>query len=66
MSLIFGNLTQDFVTFATVILKADAGDPVAKAGLPAAGAHFRHTASLDAGYLACIGKTTAKRFSTVI
>lgn len=59
MSLLFGNLTQDFVAFATVVYAANTmNDPTAKAGLPAAAAHFRTTAGLDAGYLACIGKTT--------
>ena len=58
MSLLFGNLTQDFVTYATVVLGAKAGNPLAQAALPAASAAFRHSASLDAGYLACIGKYT--------
>ena len=63
MSLLFGNLTQDFVTYATIVLKAKAGDPVARAGLPAASAAFRHSSALDAGYLSCIGKTTRQNKS---
>jgi ATP-binding cassette, subfamily B (MDR/TAP), member 1 len=57
MSLLFGNLTQDFVTYSTIVNLANAGDPNAKAQQPAAAAHFRSTAGKDAGYLAAIGKT---------
>ncbi|KIM85661.1 hypothetical protein PILCRDRAFT_776681 [Piloderma croceum F 1598] len=55
MTLIFGKLTQDFVNFAAVLKEARAGNPQAQAGLSAAAAHFRHTASLDASYLVYIG-----------
>lgn len=60
MSLLFGNLTQDFVTFATIINKASSGDPSAQSQVPAAAASFRSAAGKDAGYLACIGKSERK------
>jgi len=59
MTLLFGKLTQEFVNFAAVLKEARAGNPQAQAGLSAAAAHFRHTASLDASYLVYIGKIYA-------
>ena len=57
MSLLFGRLTQNFVEFGTVLnnatLPGEAGDQ-ARANLPAAGAAFRHQASLNASYLVYI------------
>ncbi|RDB18091.1 Leptomycin B resistance protein pmd1 [Hypsizygus marmoreus] len=55
MSLLFGNLTQDFVSFTITLRKAQAGDPDAIADVPVAAAHFRETAALDASYLVYIG-----------
>ncbi|KAG6907876.1 hypothetical protein DXG01_007040 [Tephrocybe rancida] len=55
MSLLFGNLTQEFVNFGTVINYANTGNATAIAQVPAAAAHFRHTAALDASYLVYIG-----------
>ncbi|KAG6840985.1 hypothetical protein C0991_002875 [Blastosporella zonata] len=55
MSLLFGNLTQEFVTFGTTIAEANAGNITAHNALPAAAAHFRHTAANDASYLVYIG-----------
>lgn len=55
MSLLFGNLTQDFVVFETVLALAHSGNATAQAQLPDATTHFRHTAALDASYLVYIG-----------
>jgi len=55
MSLMFGNLTQDFVSFSQDISNLGSGDPNVQANLNAAAASFRHNASLDASYLAYIG-----------
>ncbi|TCD61612.1 GTPase-activating protein [Steccherinum ochraceum] len=55
MSLLFGNLTQDFVDFETILSIANTGNTTAQASVPAAAAHFRHTAALDASYLVYIG-----------
>jgi hypothetical protein len=62
MTLLFGTLTQDFVNFAAVLKEARAGNPDAQAGLAAAGAHFRHSASLNASYLVYIGEIYASLF----
>jgi ATP-binding cassette subfamily B (MDR/TAP) protein 1 len=56
MSLLFGNLTRDFVNFATVVALAQGGDQEAAAQIPAVAASFRRVASLDASYLTYIGK----------
>ena len=55
MSLLFGNLVQDFVAFGTVVNAANGGNSTARTEIPAAAAHFRHTAALDASYLVYIG-----------
>jgi len=55
MSLLFGNLTQDFVKFGSVIGQAHLGNATAIAEVPVAAAAFRHTAALDASYLVYIG-----------
>lgn len=55
MSLLFGNLTQQFVQFGQVLVLAKQGDAAAQAALPAAAASFRHVAAQDASYLAAIG-----------
>ncbi|KAL0961414.1 hypothetical protein HGRIS_006363 [Hohenbuehelia grisea] len=51
MSLLFGNLTQDFVSFSTVIIR----EPDNTAAIEAAAASFRRVAALDASYLVYIG-----------
>ncbi|TCD63929.1 GTPase-activating protein [Steccherinum ochraceum] len=58
MSLLFGNLTQDFVNFESVLSSARSGNTTAQALLPDAAAHFRHTSALDASYLVYIGVGT--------
>ncbi|CAL1712814.1 unnamed protein product [Somion occarium] len=55
MSLLFGNLTQDFIVFQQVAGLAEAGDPDAIAELPNSQRSFRRTAALDASYLVYIG-----------
>ncbi|KAF8645234.1 hypothetical protein AX16_008061 [Volvariella volvacea WC 439] len=55
MSLLFGNLTQDFVDFGTVLGEAQAGNATAASLIPQAGADFRHSAGLNASYLVYIG-----------
>ncbi|KAI0050297.1 P-loop containing nucleoside triphosphate hydrolase protein [Auriscalpium vulgare] len=54
MSLLFANLTQDFVSFGTAVNNAK-NDPAAQADLQAAARKFRHTAANDASYLTYIG-----------
>lgn len=57
MSLLFGNLTQDFIEFQGVAAYAqDPNNATAQAQLPIAQASFRHTAALDASYLVYIGQ----------
>lgn len=55
MSLLFGNLTQDFVEFETVLGMAKSGNATAQANVPGAAAHFKHSSALDASYLVYIG-----------
>lgn len=60
MSLLFGNLTQDFISFQTVLLTSQdssnsTAQAIAQGDLPEAAAHFRHVAALDASYLVYIG-----------
>ena len=55
MSLMFGNLTQDFVNFSTVIQNVNPNDPQSSAQVEEAAARFRHVAALDASYLVYIG-----------
>ena len=55
MSLIFGNLTQDFVTFGLVLEQGRAGNSTGAAKLPEVAANFRRAAALDALHLVFIG-----------
>jgi ATP-binding cassette subfamily B (MDR/TAP) protein 1 len=55
MSLIFGNLTQDFVNFGSIIHLHSIGQATA-AQVAQAAAQLRSTAAKDASYLVCIGK----------
>jgi ATP-binding cassette subfamily B (MDR/TAP) protein 1 len=64
MTLIFGNMTQDFVTFGSVeneyyqALQSNDTNVIAQAqaALDVAASAFVHSASLDASYLAYLGK----------
>lgn len=64
MSLLFGNLTQDFVKFGTTVMRASKGDQDAIDKLPSVAAGFRKTAALDASYLVYIGRLCSLRNST--
>ncbi|KAI0953276.1 hypothetical protein AcW1_007535 [Taiwanofungus camphoratus] len=55
MSLLFGNLTEAFVTFGQAVKAAEAGTPGAASALPVAAANFRSKAAHDASYLVAIG-----------
>lgn len=56
MSLLFGRLTQDFVTFTIVTNEASSGNTTAQALVPSAASNFRHSASQNASYLVYIGE----------
>lgn len=56
MSLLFGNLTEAFVTFGQAVKAAEAGTPGAASALPVAAANFRSKAAHDASYLVAIGE----------
>ncbi|KAI0714082.1 P-loop containing nucleoside triphosphate hydrolase protein [Cerioporus squamosus] len=59
MSLLFSRLTQDFVTFGTILQLTSSPDPAtaaqAQQELPIAAAGFKHSAALNASYLVYIG-----------
>lgn len=59
MSLLFSRLTQDFVSFGTVLQQLNNPNPdvsnPARASLPAASSNFKHSAALNASYLVYIG-----------
>lgn len=57
MTLLFGNLTLDFVKFATLIMRSEMGDQSATVALPAAADAFRKVAARDASYLVYIGES---------
>ena len=55
MSLLFGNLTQQFVNFSIILANANAGIPGYSEQIPAAAAEFRHSAGKSASELVYIG-----------
>ncbi|KAF7297203.1 hypothetical protein MIND_00953400 [Mycena indigotica] len=55
LSVFFGNLTADFVTFTLTLAQSRAGSVEATAELPAAAAHFRHSAGRNATWLTVVG-----------
>ena len=55
MSLLFGNLTNDFVRFSITLEETRKGNAAAAAALPAATANFKRVAANDASYLVYIG-----------
>lgn len=55
MSLLFGNLVQQFVNFSTILANADAGVSGASEQIPAAAANFRSAAAKSASELVYIG-----------
>ena len=56
LSILFGNLTKDFVEFATVLTLAKQGDQEAAARIPEVADSFRRVAAKDASYLVYIGQ----------
>lgn len=57
MSLLFGNLTQQFVNFSIILAGAKAGKPGFSEQIPAAAAHFRQSAGQSAAGLVYIGES---------
>ncbi len=55
MSLLFGNLTQDFVNFTNALRNIDPNDPQSSAAIEQAAKGFRHVSAQDASYLTYIG-----------
>jgi hypothetical protein len=55
MSLLFGNLVQDFVNFNTAILNINPSDPDSSVKVEKAASAFRHATAEDASYLTYIG-----------
>ncbi|KAJ7288261.1 P-loop containing nucleoside triphosphate hydrolase protein [Mycena rebaudengoi] len=55
MTILFGNLVNEFVKFGTVTIRIDNGDPTAAAELPEVARAFRHQAAQLATYLVVIG-----------
>jgi ATP-binding cassette, subfamily B (MDR/TAP), member 1 len=55
MSLLFGNLVQDFVNFTVAVQHIDPNDPQSSANVSTAAKAFRHVAAQDASYLTYIG-----------
>jgi ATP-binding cassette subfamily B (MDR/TAP) protein 1 len=55
MSLLFGDLTQDFVNFSNAIQAIDPNDPQSTAKVDEIAKGFRHIAAQDASYLTYIG-----------
>lgn len=56
MSLLFGNLTQDFVNFTQAIQNINPNDPQSSAKVEETARGFRRVAAKDASYLTYIGK----------
>lgn len=55
MSLLFGNLVQDFVNFNTAIQDINPNDPDSSVKVEKAASAFRHATAEDASYLTYIG-----------
>ena len=51
MALLFGNLTQDFVNFQTVLIMSQEGDETATSMIPEAARLFNKNAALNSSYL---------------
>lgn len=67
MSLMFGNLTQDFVTFGTAVSNLDPNNPETVSKLDQSASQFRHIAAKDASYLTYMGASfiTLLRFQII-
>ena len=57
MSLLFGNLTQQFVSFSSLLAEANAGNATAAQEIPAAGVRFRSSAGKNASELVYVGQS---------
>ena len=55
MSLLFGDLTQDFINFTNAINNINPNDPQSTANVEEAARGFRVVAAKDASYLTYIG-----------
>jgi ATP-binding cassette subfamily B (MDR/TAP) protein 1 len=55
MSLLFGDLTQDFVDFSNAVQRITPDDPQSSIKVDEAARLFRNVAAHDAAYLTCIG-----------
>jgi len=55
MTLVFGNLIQDFINFDNAIQNLNPNDPQTTAAVEEAARSFRHVAAKDASYLTYIG-----------
>jgi ATP-binding cassette subfamily B (MDR/TAP) protein 1 len=55
MSLLFGDLVQDFINFTNAIQAIDPNDPQSTARVDEVAKRFRHVAARDASYLTYIG-----------
>jgi len=55
MTLIFGNLIQDFINFTNAIQNINPDDPQTTAVVEETARSFRHVAAKDASYLTYIG-----------
>jgi ATP-binding cassette subfamily B (MDR/TAP) protein 1 len=55
MTLLFADLTQDFINFSTLIQGIDPNNPQSPAEVDSATKHFRQDAAQDAFHLTLIG-----------
>jgi ATP-binding cassette, subfamily B (MDR/TAP), member 1 len=58
MTLLFGNLTQSFIAFGSVIASAQSGNPDDVQMVPQAAAALRKDAAKNATYLILVGEMT--------
>ena len=56
MTLLFSNLTQDFINFGTILVEAQNGFPGAEQQIPAAADAFKTDAAQNALYLVYLGQ----------
>jgi ATP-binding cassette subfamily B (MDR/TAP) protein 1 len=55
MSLLFADLTQDFISFTTAVANINLNDPQSAAKVDETAKHFRQNTAKDAIYLTLIG-----------
>jgi ATP-binding cassette, subfamily B (MDR/TAP), member 1 len=66
MSLLFGNLTQDFLNFTVAIQNIDPNDPQSSARVNDAAKKFRHVSAKDASYLTYIGASSSFHSRSIV